>query len=366
MSFVSKKLSLLMSISTLVLLIACEDERPILKTEKIIHPAKIFQVQAPNGQVYRNFPAEVEANATSKLAFRVNGQIIDFRVKAGVDINKGELLAVLDPTDFQLRVDDREARYQLAKSQFEREQLLLEKKLVSQSKFDVAKANLNIALAALNIAKTELEYTHLNAPFNGSIANVMVENHEMIQAKQPVLTLISRDMIDVSIQISENIISRVDKDTLYQPTVIFDSHPEHEFLVSVKEWDTQANSSTLTYKVVFSLPTPNEFSVLPGMSANIRIDLSKVLKNKKKHFLIPVSAIFSSNTTPINANLSFVWLVNPKTFTVTQQLVATGQITKQGVEVLSGIKAGDKIVSAGVHYLSEGMQIKAWNREKGL
>jgi len=366
MSPVSNKLSFLVSISALVLLIACKDERPLLETKSIIHPAKIFQVQGSNSQTYRNFPAEVEANSTSKLAFRVNGQVIDFPVKSGEHVKKGKLLAVLDPIDFQLRVDDKEARYQLAKSQFEREQLLLEKKLVSQSKFDVAKANLSIALAALNTAKTELKYTHLNAPFDGSIANVMVEKHEMIQAKQPILTLISRDMIDVSIQIPENLISRADKESIYQPTVIFDSHPEDEFLVSIKEWDTQANSSTLTYKVVFSLPAPKKFSVLPGMSANIRIDLSKVLTDKRKYFLIPVSAIFSFNTTPINANISSVWLVNPKTFAVTQQQVSIGKITEQGVEVLSGIKAGDQIVSAGVHYLSEGMQIKAWNREKGL
>jgi len=275
-------------------------------------------------------------------------------------------LVVLDPKDFQLRVDDRKARYQLAQSQFERAKLLLAKKLASQSKFDQAKANLSVALSSLETAKTELEYTHLSAPFNGSIANVQVKNHENIQAKQQILTLISRDMIDISIQIPENIISRVKKDTDYKPTVIFDSHPDQEFSVSVKEWDTQANPSTLTYKVVFSLPVPKTFNVLPGMSANIRIDLSQILKEQHKYFLLPVSAVFSPESTAAKANQSYVWVVNPKTFTVSQQKVVLGKITTQGVEILRGIKAGDKVVTAGVHYLSAGMQVKAWNREKGL
>jgi len=365
MSLNSSKLLLIVSISAL-LLTACNEKKPTTAHKEVIRPAKIFQVNEPNGESFRNFPAEVEANTTSKLAFRVNGQVTDFKVKAGNEVKKGELLAALDPTDFKLRLDDRKARYQLALSQFDRAKLLLEKKLAPQSKYDEAKANLSVALSSLDTAKTELEYTHLTAPFNGSIANVMVKKHETIQAKQPILTLISRDMIDISIQIPENIISRVQKDTHYKPTVIFDSHPDQEFLVNVKEWDTQANPSTLTYKVVFSLPAPKTFTVLPGMSANLRIDLSKIIKEQNKNFLVPVSAVFSPENSSLKTNISYVWLVDPSTFKVSKRQVTIGQITKQGIEVLSGIKAGDKIVSAGVHYLTEGMQIKAWNREKGL
>ncbi len=366
MSFSRNKLLLLISISTLVLLTACNEKKQVTVTKDVIRPAKILQITEPNGADYRNFPAEVEANTTSKLAFRVNGQIIDFPVKAGNEVKKGDLLAALDPKDFQLRLDDRKARYQLAKSQFERAKSLLAKKLVPQSKFDQAKANLSVALSSLETAKTELTYTQLTAPFDGSIANVFVKKHETIQAKQPILTLISRDTIDISIQMPENIISRVQKNTHYKPTVIFDSHPEQEFLVSVKEWDTQANPSTLTYKVVFSLPVPKTFNVLPGMSANIRIDLSKILQTQNKHFLVPVSAVFSPEGIPVKANIGYVWLVNPKNFTVKRQQVTLGKITNQGIEVISGLKAGDKIVAAGVHYLSDGMQIKPWNREKGL
>lgn len=368
MSVINKQLCtlLLISAASMSILTACDKQINEKVDKSIIHPAKIFTVKNPNAQDFRNFPAEVEANARSRMSFRVSGQIINFPIKAGNEVKKGQLLVSLDPQDFQLRLNDKKARYQLAKSQFKRTKLLLAKKLASQSKYDEAQANLSVALSSLDSAKTELTYTHLIAPFSGSIANVMVKNYEAIQAKQPILTLISRDRIDISIQIPENIISRINKDTHYQPTVIFDSHPEQEFLVSIKEWDTQANPSTLTYKVVFYLTTPKTFNVLPGMSANIRIDLAKVTDEHANSFLLPVSSVFSPEDKPLKNNASYVWLVDDNTMKVSLKMVKIGQITSHGIEIISGIKAGDHVVAVGVHYLTEGMQIKPWDREKGL
>jgi len=370
MSVINKQFCALFlaGVSILATLTACDSDKQVteLVDKNIIHPAKIFTVKDPNAQDFRNFPAKVEANTRSEMSFRVSGQIIDFPIKAGNEVRKGQLLVSLDPQDFQLQLDDRKARYQLAKSQFERAKLLLAKKLIPQSQYDEAKANLSVALSSLDSAKIELTYTHLIAPFSGSVANVMVKNHETIQAKQPILTLISRDRVDISIQIPENIISRINKNTQYQPTVIFDSHPDQEFLVSVKEWDTQANLSTLTYNVVFSLATPTTFNVLPGMSANIRIDLSKVTNEHINSFLVPVSAVFSPEDKSLEKNQTYVWLINTNTMKVNRKLVTIGQITNNGIEIISGIKAGDQIVAAGVHYLTEGLQIKPWDREKGL
>jgi len=347
-------------------LISCQQEAQQEAEAPKIRPAKIHLVADPSKETIRNFPAEVEANEDSQMAFRVSGQIIEFPVKAGNEVKKGQLLARLDPKDFKLRLDDRQARFNLALSQFERAKSLLEKKLVSPSDFDEAKANLAVAESSLNTAKSELEYTYLRAPYAGSIARVMVENYENIQAKQTILTLQTRDQIDISIQVPESIISRVKKGSNYQPTVIFDAYKGKEYLVTVKEWDTQADPSTLTYKVVFSLPTPDEFNLLPGMTANIRIDLSKVTTIEAAKFTVPVSAVFAAEDQPVDSPEKFVWRVNPETMQVSRVAVTVGEMSEQGIEIISGIKAGDLIVSAGVHFLSEGMKVRAWDREKGL
>ena len=350
----------------LLMITACSEQENIQPPSEITRPVKIFQVKDPAAQAFRNFPGEVEANADSKLAFRVSGQLKKFPVKAGNEVTKGQLLAQLDPKDFKLLLDDRQARYELAQSQFERAKLLLEKKLASQADYDQAKANLSVSLSSLNSAKTDLEYTSLRAPFSGSIARVFVDNHENIQAKQTVLTLQTRDVVDISMQMPENIASRINKNVQYQPTVIFDSHPEQKFLVSVKEWDTQADASTLTYKVVFSLPTPKSFNVLPGMTANIRIDLSQITNDNPNSFLLPVSAVFTGKDTSVSSQIRHIWKFDPQNNTVSLANVTVGGIKSQGIEVLTGLKPGDQVVSAGVHFLSEGMKVRPWNREKGL
>jgi RND family efflux transporter MFP subunit len=357
---------LLLGFSIFILLFACDDKSLQSTTKNIIHSAKVFTVKNSSTQNYRNFPAEVEANTRSQLAFRVNGQIIHFPVHAGNKVKKGDLLAQLEPNDFQLRIDDKQARYQLAQSKFKRTQRLFKKGLVSRSKYDEAKSHLSVALSSLNIAKMELKYTHLTAPFNGHIAHIMVKNHESVQINQAILTLTSHNKIDISIQLPEKIISRIKKETNYQPTVTFDSHPNQHFLVSTKEWDTEPNPKTLTYKVVFSLTPPKAFNVLPGMSANIRIDLSKVMKNNEHYFLLPISAIFLPEHYSSKSHSHYIWRINQKTHRVIQQKVTLGAMTEDGIKIISGIKAGDKIIEAGVHFLSEGMKIKEWNREKGL
>jgi RND family efflux transporter MFP subunit len=350
----------------LLLLNGCGQSEPNKPTEPIVRPAKIFHVVAPNAEMFRHFPAEVAANADSQLAFRVSGQITTFPVKPGNMVSKGQLLASLDKTDFQLRLDDRTARYELAQSQFERAKSLLAQKLAPQSAYDEAKANLSVAHSALGSAETDLTYTELRAPFDGTVAKVMVKKHENIVAKQPVLMLQTRDLIDISIQIPENIISKVHKESSYQPTVVFDSHPEQQFLVSIKQWDTQADPTTLTYKVVFSLPTPTSFNVLPGMSAKVSIDLAKITEVNKDILLIPVEAVFAAEDVPLAQQQRFVWLLEPSTMTVSKVSITVGEIKNQGIEVLSGLTPGQKIIAAGVHYLTDGMKVRAWTREKGL
>jgi RND family efflux transporter MFP subunit len=355
----------LLLVSSLLLVGCNQPESPPQHIEQP-RPAKIFHVSDMASASIRHFPAEVEANTTSQLAFRVNGQIIDFPVKAGSHVTKGQVLVRLDPTDYKLQVDARKAQLELATSQFERAKLLLAKKLIPQSSYDEAKANLSVAKSAYESATTNLAYTQLIAPFDGTVAKVLAKKHETVVAKQTILLLQSRDLIDLSVHVPENIMAHVNKDTHYQPTVIFDSHPDQHFLATVKEWDTQADPTTLTYKVVFTMPTPKTFNVLPGMTASLLIDLAKVTNEPSQAILVPVEAVFVDDETPLADNQRFVWKVDHQTMTVHKVPVTVGSIREQGIEIISGVNVGDDIVSAGVHYLKEGMKVRAWEREKGL
>ena len=98
--------------TTLLTLMACSEPEKQVKEEPI-RPVKLFNIGHDSQTNVRSFPAEVVANQGSYLAFRVNGELVEFPVLAGEEVEKGQLLAKLDPEDFQLQYDDRKARYEL-------------------------------------------------------------------------------------------------------------------------------------------------------------------------------------------------------------------------------------------------------------
>lgn len=342
-----------------MLLTACKDAAPE-KTESVIsRPVKLFTVPDSGSPNIRRFPAKVEANQGSYLSFRVNGELIEFPTLAGQAVKKGDVLAKLDPEDFKLQLADREARYKLAKNQLERTETLKQKGIASQAELDQAKANMQVALSALEKAQTDLEYTVLRAPFSGTISKVFIKNFESVVAKQNIMRIETRDLMDVTIQIPEKLVARVDKQTNYKPQVVFDSFPNKAYSLSLKEWDTQADPLTLSYRVVFTLPLPSDFNLLAGMTGNVLIDLNKVFRSDQQKFTIPTTAVFSDAS-----EHSFVWRFNDGS--IEKVKITLGEIHKSGIEVESGLQPGDKIVSAGVHQLSEQSVVRPWTKERGL
>lgn len=347
---------------TLVLfstLIACSKQQEVV-TELVERPVKLLTVESSNQGAIRKFPAEVEANQGSYLSFRVSGQLNSLPVLAGQHVEKDQVLATLDNEDFLLQLKDRTARFDLAKSQLERTQALYQKGIASQAELDNAVANLSVSQSALEKAEQDLEYTQLKAPFSGTVSKLFIKNHESIVAKQNIMRLEQRDYMDVTIYVPEKIVAQVKKDLDYSPTVVFDSYPNKAYQLTIKEWDTNADAKTLSYRVVFKLPVPSEFNLLAGMTGNVFIDLSQVTRSFEAHFILPNSAIFSDEQ-----GNSYVWRYKADS-TLEKVAVTLGEMHKSGVEVRSGLNNGDKIVSAGVHYLNENSKVRPWHKEQGL
>ncbi|WP_425331683.1 efflux RND transporter periplasmic adaptor subunit [Pseudoalteromonas viridis] len=349
----------------LLLLSACQDAVQQTTTSQIIRPVKLHTVADPQAGQLRSFPAEVVANQGSYLAFRVNGELMEFPVLAGQEVKKGQLLAKLDPEDFELQYQQRKAQFELAVAQLNRIESLYEKSITSKAEYDQALANKQVAESAFKIAQTNLENSELRAPFDGTIAKVFVKNFENIVAKQNILRLETRDRMDVVIQVPEKLVARVNKDLDYHPTVIFDGYPDKSYLLNIKEWDTQADPVTLTYKVVFSLPIPKDFNLLAGMTGHVYVDPSKITNQSNSAIIVPNEAVFSEQTQETAGN-HYVWVYNPDSQQVSKRAVQPGQLRQQGFEIQSGLKPGDIIVSAGVHHLKEGLKVRPWTKERGL
>ena len=361
------KLFKLIFLTSLISLSGCTDKAPENRAE-VIRPAKMTIVGDPLAGAQRSYPGQVEAGNRSEQSFRVAGELTRLPAKAGKRVKKGELLAQLDPSDYKLRVDEQQARYDLAKVTFDRTEKLVKQQLIPRSDFDKAKSNLLGAEADLKLARANLKYTELRAPFDGVISRVDVKNHETIRRNQVILVIQTIDNIDITFNLSENVLSKIKKGRgrKFHPKVIFDAYPDKTYEASIKEFDTEADPQTSSYKITLSMPSPKEFIALPGMSVRVLLDFSQLVDTSSIALNVPLEAVFSPEDTAIESRQYYVWKVDPETMRVHKTQVTIGQLSSKGLEIKSGLDAGDQIITAGVNFIKEGQKVKPWVKESGL
>ncbi len=132
-------------------------------------PVKLQTVNGGDGTL-RHYPGKVVATEGAELAFRVSGQMERFPVRAGEQVKKGQLLAALDPADFNNQLADRQAQYDLAESQYQRGISLRDRGVISEAQFDEIQAKRRQAQARLSLGPDNVNYTRLKAPYGGTVA----------------------------------------------------------------------------------------------------------------------------------------------------------------------------------------------------
>ncbi|UCH41966.1 MAG: efflux RND transporter periplasmic adaptor subunit [Gammaproteobacteria bacterium] len=351
-----------LTVSMLVALSACggpEEELP----PPPVRPVKLFTVEGTEGAALRRFPGAISASQRAELSFRVNGTLQKILVKEGDRVKQGQVLAQLDPTDYQIRVSDRQATFDKSQKNFNRAKELIQDGNISQTDYDQVEANFRSSEAALKLAKQELAYTRLRAPFAGSIGRREVDNFEEVQPKQAIFQLQNVDQLDVAIDMSENLVrslrraeqadsaSESKASKVVEAYASFEGKEGDKFSLKIKEVSTKADPQTQTFRVTFTMPQPKDFAVLPGMTANVFLDLSRLISADTAKW-VPISAVVADGE--LDAR---VWVLDDKTMTVSARPVKIGRMSGRNIEVSSGLAGGEEIVSVGAAYLADGMQV---------
>lgn len=346
---------------------ACSEQAA--EPEQTPRPVKIFTVGDLASNQIREFPARLKSPEEAELSFRIGGQLQNLSVREGQRVAKGDLVAQLDDTDYRLRLNDAQSSYDLSRSQLERMKQLVDRKMVSQAEVDERQAQFNQAEAALELSRQQLAYTRLSAPFDGLVARTHVERHQVVQANQPIATLYAGGSMDVVFQVPENLLSSLRRDMNlieYHPRVRMENLPDLDLDARYKEHASQPDPKTLTYQVTLSVQPPEGLILLPGMSAKVIIDFAKLRHSAPVAVTVPVEAVFSPDTS--DADQRRVWIVSEgeEGLQVSARDVKVGELTRNGIQILEGLKPGDQIVAVGSAELSEGRRVRAWERERGL
>jgi multidrug efflux system membrane fusion protein len=354
---------------SLALLSACGQNEEPAKTDEIIRPVKLMKVSGSLAGTTRKLPGEVRASDRVELAFQVPGTLVEFPVKEGQTIKKGTLVARLDPRDYETNL--RNAEGVLAKAKASLVYAVAEyKRYVNVKETDagavsdsmvalkaasekVERANLQSANASVAAAKDQLAYTRLKAPFDGVIARKYVDNYQEVQAKEAIISLQNVKSVEVLIDVPELMIAPIRK-TMPRFYAEFAADPSRRFELRIKEFATQADSITQTYRVVLMMPAPSGIRILPGMTVNVSIEFTEETVAGSE-VLIPAIAVFADN-----AGQPQVWVVDPQAGKVQRRAVNTGDLSgNDSIRIISGLNPDETIAISGVTKLREGQTVRA-------
>ena len=359
------KIKLTLCTMLVLLVIGCAEEAPPISND-YVRPAKLFIVQGHSGRDVREFPGQVSAAELTTLSFRIAGEITELPVLDGKQVKQGQVIARLDASVAQNELKNAQAEFELSDSEHVRKKSLFDQGIISRSSYDRAYANFVSARANLDIARDNLGYTVIKAPFTGLVGKVSVENHQVVQAKQTIATIQGEKVIEVTIQIPESIMANVRPEAEindYKPLATFASMPDRSYEVTFKENAAEANGGSQTYDVTFVLDKPDDLTLLPGMSATVTIDIAQISRiTDDERYTVPLAAVGRVD----GEDDTFVWVAASDTNVIKKIPVTLGRVTDEGVEVLSGIKDGDRLVVAGLSELVDGMTVKPLRLERGI
>ncbi|BBN82953.1 hemolysin secretion protein D [Pseudoalteromonas sp. A25] len=337
---------------TCVLLIGCSPNEATNEKPPQLRPVRTLTVSTFQTGPVQEFPGVVDAANSAQLSFKVAGEVSQLLVKQGQDVKKGDVIAVLDDTDYKLALDEAKASFEKANADFGRAEKLLKTGTISKADYDQLKLQYSSAKNQLATAKNNLDYTTLHASFDGVVARTQIEPFEEVQAKQPIATLQDIKTINIKVNVPESVMINVSKDAPKQVYAQFSSIEGRRFPLSFVEVSTKANEVTNTYEVTLSMGPPSDYNILPGMSAKV---FASQLSAAHQAIYLPVKTVLKDELG------HFVWTVEQvekHKGKIVKTAVQIGEMTEYGFQILSGVSVGEQVVSAGMSKVSDGQLVK--------
>lgn len=341
-----KQINWILAIVSLLSLASCRGGN---KEVREVQMVKTDTVRAADGQGELQYPGKVKAAEDISLAFRVSGTIRKIYVEEGARIRNGQLLAELDPTDYQVQLDATEAEYKQIKADAERVMALYKEEGTTPSANDKAVYGLKQITAKYQHHKDQLGYTKLYAPFGGQVQKRLFEEHETVGAGMPVLSVLGNGTPEVEINLPAAEYIQRERFSSYYCT--FDVYPGKSYRLKPISISPKANANQL-YSMRLQLVTEGQPLPSPGMNTMVTIHCDR---GDTHELLVPGSAI----RRPAEGNPQ-VFVYNPATHTVTACEVSIRQLLGNGqsLVVSEKLKPGDIIISAGVNHVHEGETVE--------
>ena len=365
-------------LSIVCLALGCSSEHP--KPLEEGRPVKTTVVAAGDRPTVRSFAGRVEASRTADLAFQVSGVLISLPIREGERAAKGVTVAQLRQDEFQARLKTVQAqldqahsqlravetRLANAKTEFDRFSRLVGTSAVSRSEYDAADTAYRVAQddqksqaasvrgleARVAEATLQLGDSTLRAPYDGVVAQRLVDVGQNVTANSPAIRFQNVDEIDIVVDVPESFMAAESRrSNIVQSVAEFGMAPGRQFPVTIREITQVADPKTQIFQVRFTMKAPPGITALPGMTASVVIT-TRGAGGAGNRVMVPVSAVSKQET-----GEQVVWVLGPDKV-VHGRKVKLGAPTDDLIVIEEGLQPGDRIVVAGAPFMRDGMKVR--------
>jgi len=305
--------------------------------------------------ISRRFVGRVDAVSSVNLSFQVAGRLVNLPIQQGRLLPKGSLLAELDAADYKLALEQAKVRLKQAQRDVDRKHLLLKTNSVPKAVVDEAEDQLRLAQIAVEAAERNLSYTRLEAPSDVLISRRLVDRYVNLGVGTPVVRVQDVTEFRVHISVPEDLVRLVSNPDLIKAKLLLPNNEEAFIPLEYREHATEPDPVVQTYQVTFGFERPEKLNLLPGMTVAVVI-MADPLLHPSDQLDIAVSALNTAND-----GSYFLWIFDPEKRQVTKRKAKVGRITGDRIELLSGAKAGEQVITSGGSHLREGMKVKPFS-----
>lgn len=284
----------------------------------------------------------VLANESLELKSEISGKITSIAFQEGSYVKKGSVLIRINDEEIVAQLQKQKYNQKLNEDNEFRQRKLLEKDAISQEEYDNALNRLNTTVADVQLLEAQLAKTRISAPFDGIIGLRYVSEGAYLSPNTPIATLYNNSPAKIefaipsrystSVAAGKDIHFKIEGDTLIYNGKVYAIEP-------------RIDQDTRTLKLR-ALADNKNGRLLPGLF----VELELVLATVKDAILIPTEAVV-----PEQAGKKVFVLQNGK---VRETKIETGLRTNTDLEVLSGLKSGDTVLTTGILQLREGMNVQ--------
>lgn len=300
---------------------------------------------------------DVQPHIETDLGFRINGRVATRNVEVGALVARGQLLATLNPEDVRNEVQgveadlrSAEAAEALARSNLDRQRILLSKEIVALARVEEVEANWRSAdarrkavKANLESVRNKLDYTELRAPTEGIVSAIGVNAGQVVNAGQMAVKLASTSEKDAVFNVSERLINAAPEDARIEVSLV--SNPAVKVVGPIRDVSPTADATTRSYRVRIALPDA------PASMSFGAIVTGRLIISGAPLMAVPASAMTSEDGHPA------VFVVDADKRELVRKPVQVARYGAAQVLIATGLREGDPVVTAGVSKLRQGQKV---------